>query len=188
MRPSVKVGGGAIGVMQASRPIGSSGVSRVPFLPVPLGIGFPAQFRRVSLGGMALASVGGQANKKRVLRKLQPMPTPASPAHSWACCAGLVNLRPTRRSTGRRSALRLRHAVVPAPLPYTLGVIHLTGSEHHECNSSIVILVTERGVSLCSSPCQETPPTVDCWTARISAAIGMAASIGLLVAGQQNRQ
>ena len=92
MRPSVKVGGGAIGAMPTSPPIGSSGVSRVPVLPIPLGIDFPAQFRLVPLQSLALASVGGQAGKKRVLRKLPPMPTPVSPAHSWVYCAGLVTL------------------------------------------------------------------------------------------------
>ena len=90
----MNVGGGDVGAMQASRPIGSSGVSHVPFLPVPLGMGFPAQFRLVPLEGIACASVGGQAGRKRVLRKLQPMPTPVYPARSWVCCAGLVNLTP----------------------------------------------------------------------------------------------
>ena len=71
-RASVNVGGGDLGAMQASRLIGSSGESSVPFLPVPLGMGFPAQFRRVPLEGMALASVGGQAGRKRVLRKCSP--------------------------------------------------------------------------------------------------------------------
>ena len=91
---SVKVGGSAIGAMPMSLPIGSSGVSRVPVLPVPLGMGFPAQFRLVPLQGMAFASGGGHAGGKRVLRKLQPMQTPVYPAHSWACCVGLVNLTP----------------------------------------------------------------------------------------------
>ena len=116
MRPSVKVGGGAISAMPTSPLIGSRGVSRVPLLPAPLGIGFPAQFRRVPLQGIAVASVGGQAGRKRVLRKLPPMPTPVYPACSWACCTTSSTLRPTRRSTGRRSALRLRHTVVPAPV------------------------------------------------------------------------
>jgi len=94
MRPSVKVGGGAIGAMPMSLPIGSSSVSRVPFLPLPLGIGFPAQFRLVPREGIAVAGDGGQAGRKRVLRKLPPMPTPGYPARSWACCAGRVNLTP----------------------------------------------------------------------------------------------
>jgi len=89
----VKVGGGAKAAMQASRPIGSRRVSRIPLLPVPLGIGVRAQFRLVPLEGMAFAG-GGQAGRKRVLRQLPPMPTPVSPAHSWACGAGRVNLTP----------------------------------------------------------------------------------------------
>ena len=122
LRPSVKVGGGAIGAMPMSLPVGSRGVSRVPLLPVPLGIGFPGQFRRVPLEGIAFASVGGQAGGKRPVRRLQPMPTPVSPARSWACCIASSTLRPTRRSTGRRSALRLRHTVAPAPVTLSLGV------------------------------------------------------------------
>ena len=94
MRASVKVGGGAIGAMPMLLPLGSRGVSRVPVLPLPLGMGFPAQFRRVPREGMAFASVVGQAGRKRVLRKVPPMPTPVSPARAWACCAGLVNLTP----------------------------------------------------------------------------------------------
>jgi len=123
LRPSVKVGGGAIGAMPMSLPVGSGGVSRVPLLPVPLGIGVRARFRLVPREGIVFAGVGGQAGGKRAVRTSQPMPTPVSPARSWACCIASSTLRPTRRSTGRRSALRLRHTVAPAPVTLSLGPV-----------------------------------------------------------------